>query len=337
VRCFSAATGRYTVELPDGTVRAIKPEHLSIATGDDAQNADISLPLTSEVSASVEEFVQDSRPLGAVQRRSLKPGTRAKLVGLKAKSMNGKVVRIANYENATQRYVVKLPDGSLRKVEASKLQETDEAPLPRLSVCNAYKPNQKLKVVLKNETGASKVLSSVQFAACEDFEEPPFDKGTVSMMLDSTKVADVPFDLSAIGKSRGTELTVAQSAETGQHQPQARVHENLVELSDGDAFYLHLVNAHAGSRPAQLTVQRGPVAKVLPMDKSYRLERVEDMSLTLTDGHKTLRLAFQPQKSRTYCAIVTGTDESDGTKSAGLVLHKLGEWTSAEQLENQAA
>ncbi|CAE7268112.1 CCDC33 [Symbiodinium natans] len=242
-------------------------------------------------------------------------------------SMNGKVVKITNYENSTQRYIVKLPDGSARKVEASKLQWTDEAPRPRLTVCNAYKHHQQLKVVLNSETGDSKVLSMLDFKNCEDFEELSFDKGSVLLLLGSLQVAKVPFDLSVLGKNRGTELTamgamgrVAPSSENaggsssfitsdrGKFQPacQVRVLQNIVELDDGGAYYVHLVNAHVGSRSVQLAVQRGPVTKVLPMDKSYRLERVEDMSLTLTDGQRRMRLAFKPQKSRTYCAILTG-------------------------------
>ncbi|CAE7895509.1 CCDC33 [Symbiodinium microadriaticum] len=271
-----------------------------------------------------------------------------------------KVVKITSYENSTQRYIVKLPDGSMRKVEASKLQSTDEAktsrtacddsfgisvtycpeaPRPRLSVCNAYKLHEPLKVVLNSETGTSKVLAMLDFASCEDFEELPFDKGSISLLLSSMQVAYVPFDLSVLGRGRGTELTVAPSPEsTADSKSKAKVLQNIVELDDGGAYYLHLVNAHVGSRPVQLAVQRGPVAKVLPMDKSYRLERVEDMSLTLTDGQRRLRLAFNPQKSRTYCAIVTGGNdgENDDAQRVGLVLHKLGEWTSAEQLDKEA-
>lgn len=341
VRCFSAATGRYTVELSDGTVRAIRPEHLSTPLPNNAGDEEIPHSSGSEVSASVEDVVQEASGISKLSTADRFPhkGARAKLVGLKAKSMNGKVVKITSYENSTQRYIVKLPDGSMRKVEASKLQSTDEAPRPRLSVCNAYKLHEPLKVVLNSETGTSKVLAMLDFASCEDFEELPFDKGSISLLLSSMQVANVPFDLSVLGRGRGTELTVAPSPEsTADSKSKAKVLQNIVELDDGGAYYLHLVNAHVGSRPVQLAVQRGPVAKVLPMDKSYRLERVEDMSLTLTDGQRRLRLAFNPQKSRTYCAIVTGGNdgENDDAQRVGLVLHKLGEWTSAEQLDKEA-
>mmetsp|Transcript_46757 Transcript_46757/g.97346 ORF Transcript_46757/g.97346 Transcript_46757/m.97346 type:complete len:482 (-) Transcript_46757:43-1488(-) len=340
VRCFSTATGRYTVELSDGTVRAIRPEHLSTPSPNDAGDEEIPRSSGSEVSASVEDVVQEASEISKLSTAERFPqkGARVKLVGLKAKSMNGKVVKITSYENSTQRYIVKLPDGSMRKVEASKLQSTDEAPRPRLSVCNAYKLHEQLKVVLNSETGTSKVLAMLDFASCEDFEELPFDKGSISLLLSSMQVANVPFDLSVLGPGRGTELTVAPSESKAGSKSKAKVLQNIVELDDGGAYYLHLVNAHVGSRPVQLSVQRGPVAKVLPMDKSYRLERVEDMSLTLMDGERRLRLAFNPQKSRTYCAIVTGGSdgENQDAQRVGLVLHKLGEWTSAEQLDKEA-
>ncbi|CAE7027884.1 CCDC33 [Symbiodinium sp. CCMP2592] len=322
------------------TVRAIRPEHLSALQGTPPNDAEIPRSSGSEVSASVEDVVQEASEISKLSTAERFPqkGARAKLVGLKAKSMNGKVVKITSYENSTQRYIVKLPDGSMRKVEASKLQSTDEAPRPRLSVCNAYKLHEPLKVVLNSETGTSKVLAMLDFASCEDFEELPFDKGSISLLLSSMQVANVPFDLSVLGPGRGTELTVAPSESTAGRKSKAKVLQNIVELDDGGAYYLHLVNAHVGSRSVQLSVQRGPVAKVLPMDKSYRLERVEDMSLTLMDGERRLRLAFNPQKSRTYCAIVTGGSdgENQDAQRVGLVLHKLGEWTSAEQLDKEA-
>ncbi|CAJ1460772.1 unnamed protein product [Effrenium voratum] len=278
-----------------------------------------------EVKSEVEDVIQE---IPDTTHRVLHPGSHAKLVGLQNTAMNGKVVQIAGFDSG--RYTVKLPDGAVRKVEAAKLEETDQAPPPRISVCNVFGRHKKLKVVVQSEDAShSKAIGTLDFQACEDLKELAFEKGNVLFMMGSKEVARAAFDLPALGKGRGAELTVAPFQDD---HHKARVHKNVVELDDGQAYYLHLVDAHAGPRRAKLSVQRGLTAKVLPLDKSYRLERVEDMALTLTDGAKRVKLAFKPQKARTYCAIVTGSETSD---NAGLVLHKLGEWTSAGQLSDE--
>ena len=310
VKCFNSETGRYVVQLPSGALRAIKAEHLRSAKSDSD---------SSEVAASVESVA------------ALKPGSHAKLMGLRNAAMNGKVVRVLRMleeKREGRHYLVKLPNGLLRKVEASKLEESDEAPLPRLSVCNAF--GRKLKVLLQGQSGQGQEIShqmNLDFQRCEDLEELPFEKGIVSFMNPKHEVARVEVDLS---DERGLELTVAPTEDP--HK--ARVHQNSVENSEDEAFFLHLIDARVGAKRAKLSVQRGLTAKVLPMDKTYRLERVEDMSLSLVDGTKKLKLAFTPQKARTYCAIVTGGNSKD-TEKDGLVLHKLGAWTSAEQLADE--
>lgn len=315
VRCFNPQTERYVVQLVDddlggvatGPLRAIKAEHLSLAESESDDGP----------SASVEAVADDSR--GQV----LRPGSHGKLVNLRNVAMNGKVVRILGYKEAKHHYVVKLPNGALRRVDASKVERAEDdasIPLPRMSVCNAF--GRRLKVLLEN----SKAIS-LDFPSCHDFEE--VSSSSVTFMLGSKELARA--DLGELSQS-GIELTVAPSDDPDK----ARVHQNRVEVTDHSAYFLHLIDARRfPDRRSTLSVQRGPMVKVLPMDKSYRLERVEDMSLTLVDGSKQLKLAFTPEKSKTYVAIVTSGTREDVRKD-GLVLHKLGAWTSAEQLADEA-
>lgn len=248
--------------------------------------------------------------------------------------MNGKVVTVTGFDKSADRYIVKMPGGSLRKVKAGNLNATNKAPAPLLSVCNAYGRHHKLSVALVSESGKrSDIIHALDYQQCSDLEELPSQKGTLSFKMGSEEVASTPLDGSEL--HRGKEITVYR---TGPGLKEVALHQNYVELDDQDAYYLHLVNAYSGSRTTKLTVQRGGVAKVLPLNKSYRLEKLEDMTLYLEDGLRRLKLTFRPQKARTYMVLLTGSAASadDDLDSAGLVLHEAGSWTSAETVGDEA-
>eukprot|EP00440_Ansanella_granifera_P075990 gb/GFBE01082465.1/.p1 GENE.gb/GFBE01082465.1/~~gb/GFBE01082465.1/.p1 ORF type:complete len:597 (+),score=141.99 gb/GFBE01082465.1/:1-1791(+) len=343
IHCFDTKTSRYVVELPDGTPREIKPQNLALQ---EAPATPSSEPLTDAVAAAEEPVPVVMEVLdeagtedehgeeSSSEKKSLAPGARAHLVGLKAKALNGKAVKVVSFDDATQRWLVQLPDASVRKVEASKLQLADQAPHARLTFCNAYGRGQQLQIkALEHEQDLAdgKNLGGLDFQACVDYEEWPLAEGSFSFIVGSKEVARTAFDAKA--DVRGKEYIVRRAKKDS---ATAEVHENAVEADD-QAYYLHLINAYSGSRATQLSVQRGPVAKVLPLDKTYRMEKVEDLSLTLADGHRHLKLAFKPQKSRTYCVVVTGgdTSEKDTAERAGLILHEIGKWTSAEELADK--
>eukprot|EP00913_Durusdinium_trenchii_P006594 g6194.t1 len=192
VRCFNPQTERYVVQLVDddlggvatGPLRAIKAEHLSLAESESDDGP----------SASVEAVADDSR--GQV----LRPGSHGKLVNLRNVAMNGKVVRILGYKEAKHHYVVKLPNGALRRVDASKVERAEDdasIPLPRMSVCNAF--GRRLKVLLEN----SKAIS-LDFPSCHDFEEV-----SSSSVLEESTVSAYAFD------AKKGELKLLNSVATG--------------------------------------------------------------------------------------------------------------------------
>lgn len=259
---------------------------------------------------------------------------RAVLTGLKAANMNGKAVTVSSFDKSTDRYVVKMPGGNLRKVKAANLKATDRAPAPLLSVCNVFARHHKLNVALVSESGKrTDIIHALDYQQCSDLEELPSKKGSLSFTMGSQEVASTPLDSSE--QHRGKEITVYRSASDSN---EVALHQNYMELDDGDAFYLHLVNGYSGSRKTKLTVERGGVAKVLPLNKSYRLEKLQDMSLFLEDGVRRLKLSFRPKKARTYMVLLTGSAASseDDVDSAGLVLHEAGAWTSAETVGDEA-
>jgi len=337
VHCFDKESGRYVVQIADGTPRRIKPSNLRAAASasDTASDDDTEDEDDAPDNAPVDEVsdVADAEDPPKAEE-SISPGSNAKLHGLRAAEMNGKVVRVSSFDKKSGRFVVKMPSGELRKVEESHLRATSEVIQPQLSICNAYGPKRSsIKVSAISEHGTPQVIHVLPFHACVDLEELPFQDGSISFSAGGQEVARLPYAANEL-KQKGTEVTVYRTDLSSQ----ASLHQNAIEKDDRDAYYLHLVNAYVGSRPGQLSVQRGAVTKVLALDRSYRMEKMEDITLVLTDGHRRLKLAFKPQKSRTYAVVMTGADatDKDDAHSAGLVLHELGAWTSAEELEAEA-
>ena len=116
----------------------------------------------------------------------------------------------------------------------------------------------------------------------------------------------------------------------------AAVHENNVYLGDGGSYYLHAVSAYAGAKHLKLLAKRGALEKELDLNRTYRLAREEEITLSLTDGVQTLQMAFKPRRSHTYTIVATGADMGLRGEPAnvGLLAHELGAWTMAELMEN---
>merc|ERR1719482_518858 len=82
---FDKQSGRFVVKLPDGSMRKVTEEHLA---------------------SPQQESAQDQAP------------EEATLTGMtKDTSLNGQVVQVLAFDEKSGRYVVKLPDGSQRKVK----------------------------------------------------------------------------------------------------------------------------------------------------------------------------------------------------------------------------
>lgn len=88
---FDKDAQRYVVELPDGSKRKVKEEHL----------ADADAPKTPD-------------------------GPEARIVGMKKdKSLNGQLVHVLGVDKDSSRFVVRLPDGHMRKVADDHLLDVD--------------------------------------------------------------------------------------------------------------------------------------------------------------------------------------------------------------------
>merc|ERR1719487_2517099 len=72
-------------------------------------------------------------------------------------------------------------------------------------------------------------------------------------------------------------------------------------------------------------------------NKEYRLNKEEQLDLTLTDGFGKLNMGFDPQNGKVYCAIATGIDAGlkGEPRNLGLVVHELGAFTAAEEMSGQ--
>jgi len=97
---FDKQSGRFVVKLPDGSMRKVTEEHLA---------------------SPQQESAQDQAP------------EEATLTGMtKDTSLNGQVVQVLAFDEKSGRYVVKLPDGSERKVKKDHLAEAPGQDVARL-------------------------------------------------------------------------------------------------------------------------------------------------------------------------------------------------------------
>jgi hypothetical protein len=280
------------------------------------------------------------------------PGSHAQLIGLvSAALLNGKMATIKSFDNTTQRFVVQLDDGSLKRVKKEHLappvqklpqgtlvQAVDpQATAPTLSVCNAYPEKAPLTVFLisKDGTGYAQVVHGLAYQSCADVQEFHTHVGYLSFVIGRLQVAKIPMNLTKlVNANKGVEMVVFRS---NVNSLAASIQQIPFRRADPKAYYLNLVNAYVGSRLLELHIARGRFVERLPMNRTYRLSREEQITVTLTDGFQRLEMAFQPRRSRHYCIMTTGVDEGmrGSAFNVGLVGHELGAWTSMEEMTNQ--
>lgn len=376
VHCFDSKSQRYVVELPGGTPRRIKPGHLTVvgpeatSPAEDTASAPssgspshhsqksppTSLPVATVAVTAGHQTVQaeGEAAISAIPRK-WKGGSRVRLVNLKkASTLNGKVGVVLKFEERTQRYIVQLPDGTTKRIRGEHLVPaveqadapgavpTPPPPPPRYSVCNAYTEQASLQVFAIPEGEQSghshhkyvRVVRDLPFQDCSDVQDIPFSKGSLAFAVGRMEVARIPFNTTEPTALHGLELTVFRS---DVNKLKASVHQNAVNLEDSGAYYLHVVNAYAGSKLLELRVKRGAFTKTLPLDTTYRLNRYAPITLMLTDGFRRLKLGFQPQAGKTYCVVTTGTDPGfhGEPRNVGLLAHELGAWTASEEMPGE--
>lgn len=213
-------------------------------------------------------------------------------------------------------------------------------PAPQLSVCNAYPGTQRMQVMAISKDSSSRysqVVHDLDYQSCADVQSLPFRPGALSVVVGSLEVARVSInDTEQLDAHHGLELTVYRA---DANSLKATVREDHMEAADGDgeAYFLHLVDAHAGARLLELKAKRGSFERKLPLGATYRLKKEEPIQLTLTDGFQQLHLSFQPHKGHTYTLAATGADAGlrGEPRNVGLVAHEVGAWTASEEMPEQ--
>jgi len=145
VLAFDEKSGRYVVKLPDGSERKVKKDHLASAPGQDVARL---VGMTKDRSLNGQEvhvlgFDKDTgryvvqlpdgskrkvkeEHLEDVSAPQEEQGQQARLTGMtKDKSLNGQLVRVLGVDKDSGRFVVKLPDGHMRKVQEAHIQDVD--------------------------------------------------------------------------------------------------------------------------------------------------------------------------------------------------------------------
>jgi len=354
IHCYDASSLRYVIAMSDGHPRKIKVENLAI--------------ITTAVTQAVQNQTA-SKPAAPKKVQWLK-GAYVRLLGLKsAAELNGQVASVVAYENATQRYVVKVPGiKRLKRIRVENLADvasseptvappvvpvvavanviatpaTPAAPAAsagsghQLSICNAYATHSPIEVFAVSPDGKhyTHVVKALDFQSCSDVDDLASDKvGSLAFIIGKFQVAKQVVDFASLTPGQGLELVVFRK---DKDSLQALVRENPVEIGDSEAYYMHIVNAYAGRKTLELHVQRGKFLKKLPLDKTFRLSTTKAINMVLSDGTQKLKLSFQPRRAKTYCIMTTGVDEGlrGEPRNVGLVAHEIGTWTSSEEMVN---
>lgn len=272
-------------------------------------------------------------------------GTKARLVDLKnAIMLNGQIATVRSYDNSTKRYIVQVPDGSLKRIKPSNLaavdpEEVNEATAvaqqPLLTVCNAYPDHMPLQAfeISADESGYNQVVKNLEFQMCLDITRLHHKTKWISFVVGRLQVARIEANATEWSNGHGLQLVVQRD---NVNSLKARVRQTPLEKPDEHAYYLHVINAYAGekSQSLQLHVERGSYNKAIAFDSTFRLTREEPITLTLMDGSDKLQLGFEPRKTKSYCIVATGADMGlkGEPQNPGLIAHEVGTWTSFEKM-----
>jgi len=353
MHCYDAKSLRYVVAMSDGSPRRLKIENLAIVTNAVTQ---------PKQSLAAKNSTLSSQP----KKVQWLKGAYVRLVGLQsAAELNGQVGSVVGYENTTQRYVIQVPGVKrLKRIRVNNLADvasseptvappvvaaianvvgngaTPGVQKPQsgrqLSVCNAYATHSPIQVFAVSGDGKNytHVVKDLDFQACSDIDSLPSEKvGALAFILGKFQVAKKTVDFATLTPGQGMELVVFRK---DPNSLQAVVNENPIEIGDSEAYYVHVVNAYAGSRHLELRVQRGKFLQKLPLDRTFRLSTTKAINMVLSDGTQKLRLNFQPRRSKTYTIMATGVDQGlrGEPRNVGLVAHEIGAWTSSEEMVN---
>jgi hypothetical protein len=178
VLAFDEKTGRYVVKLPDGSERKVKKDHLAAAPGQDVARL---VGMTKDKSLNGQEvhvlgFDKDTgryvveladgskrkvleEHLEDVSAPRQEQGQEARLTGMtKDKSLNGQLVRVLGVDKDSGRFVVKLPDGKMKKVTEAHIKDVDSG-----SPSGAAPPPSEVSAVLEREGATAERVEVLGF------------------------------------------------------------------------------------------------------------------------------------------------------------------------------
>lgn len=128
VHCFDSATQRYVVAMPDGSPKKLTPDHLS-TTGTASEVIGQQAGATSSRTASNSGAVSICQTVSDSDHgpNGFEPGEKVMLQGLTSEAAvrggwNGQTGVVHCFDEASQRYVVELPDGKPVRITGAHLQ-----------------------------------------------------------------------------------------------------------------------------------------------------------------------------------------------------------------------
>jgi hypothetical protein len=303
---FDKASGRYVVQLADGSKRKVKEDHLvpleepggSEQARIVGMSKDVSLngkivqvlDFDKQSSRYIVQFPDGTKRkvkeehLAAVQD-GLRDGSSAVLVHMtKDQALNGQRVKVVSFDGKSGRYVVKLKDGTMRKVKEEHLKEApdEERHLARIvgMASNRNLNGQTVTVVGVDEKSGRFVVKleggQMFKVTAEHLEDAavttPAPADAVPALLDASRTA---VEVIGFDSASGEYVVVANASRNGSY-------EELVDLSRLGG----LTNTSA-LRVAALTAagKRAPVLPQLTVCNAYQSRK----GVTVVSRHSVNR------------------------------------------------
>merc|ERR1719329_1930271 len=181
--------------------------------------------------------------------------------------------------------------------------------------------------ISKDGKSYHRVLKDLPYQQCEDASENPYPDGSFSFVVGRLQVARYELNGTKLDSKHGVEFVVSRP---NANSLKGKAIKNVVAINDEKAYWLHMVNAYAGTRLLEMHIQRGKFKERVPLSKTFRLARTEPITVHLTDG-------FQPRRANTYFLITTGADIGlrGQSRNVGLLAHEVGSWVVAEEMSGQ--
>lgn len=318
VRCFDEKLGRYVVEMEEGQglegaagLKKMKPERLAFV-------APPGLP--------------DTKPEAPPVWHEVPKKKEPKMLAQKKKEVSGLLQQGGVGVNVSLHGRPGSKAGAAPAAPAAPKAPPAPKEKRKLSVCNAYPFHTGMSgfVLAPDGTQYADLFQNLKYQSCKEVTLPS-QAGTLQFAVGKMQVASRKFNTTKLPKR--TQLLVAVYRD----DPNSlKAGLRLKAVNPNPRAYTMLVfNGYTGSKLINLRAARGDmVMDQMKWNKEYRLNKEEQMDLTLTDGFGKLNVGFDPQNGKVYCAIATGIDPGlkGEPRNLGLVVHELGAFTAAEEM-----